>query len=128
MSGDAVQGMADLESGLRDYKKTDASLFVPHIQCMMAEAMLKRGEYTRAKLLAEQSLRVENECQVRFMAAESRRLLGEALWRLDEHTTAEKSLTQAIEVARQQGARTLEHRAADCLARLSGRPADHSSG
>jgi tetratricopeptide (TPR) repeat protein len=125
MRGDAVQGMADMESGLRAYTRTGAFLFVPHVQCMMAEAMLKRGEHARAKMLTEQSLQVEHERQVRFLAAESRRLKGVALWRLGEHVAAEKLLTQAIEVARQQGARALEHRAADCLARLSVGPGEH---
>ncbi len=118
-AGKAVEGIDELRRGLEAYQVTGGEVFHPYFQCLLAEAYAKTGQARAglATLDAAQAL-VEKNNQ-RFWEAEVYRLRGELL--LLGGAAAEEVVQcfhQAIEIARQQHAKSLELRAANSLARL----------
>ena len=118
--GPAEEGIARMRRGLADYTATGAELWVPDFLALLAEAHGRAGRPAAGlDLLAEALDRVERTGG-RWLEAELHRLRGELLLALPEPDPAEAEacFRRALAVAREQGARMWELRAATSLARL----------
>ena len=116
----AEEAIARIRRGLAGYTGTGAELWVPDILSLLAQANGRVGRPADAlELLAEALDRVDRTGG-RWLEAELHRLRGELLLALPDPdpVAAEADFSHAITVARQQGARMWELRAAMGLARL----------
>jgi predicted ATPase len=118
--GAVEEGIARMRRGLADYVATGAELWVPDLLPLLAQAY-GRADRPAAGLevLAEALDRVERTGG-RWLEAELHRLRGELLLALPapHQVEAETCFGRALAVAREQGARMWELRAATSLARL----------
>jgi predicted ATPase len=117
--GQAEEGIAYLRRGLDVYLNTGAAMDQTHLLALLAEAYGIAGQTgagldTIAKAL--EAVHTRSECHYE---AELHRLKGELLRPQGEaNSDAEACFRQAIEIARQQEARSLELRAVMSLSRL----------
>ncbi|AGW95012.1 adenylate/guanylate cyclase domain-containing protein [Cupriavidus sp. DF5525] len=115
-------GIARMREGLAAYQALGAELARPHFLGLLATAYASAGQ-ARAGLdvLADALAAVANTGE-RYYEAELHRLKGELLLQCatagTEQEAAQACFHQAIEIARRQGAKSLELRAALSLARL----------
>lgn len=120
-AGEAIdQGIAEMQRGLATKQATGAELKVPYYLGLLATAHTLAGRVPEAlALLAEALARVERTGE-RWFEAELYRLKGQALLApsADSGSAAETSLGHAVAVARRQGAKLWELRAATSLAQL----------
>jgi class 3 adenylate cyclase/tetratricopeptide (TPR) repeat protein len=114
---DVDAGIDELERGLRAARATGAHLDDPHFLGLLADAQL-RGRHTSAALAAvEEALEIAERRRSRSYQAELLRLRGAILrTRGDSALEVERSLHEALAVARTQEARMLELRIATTLA------------
>jgi predicted ATPase len=108
-----------MEEGLAAYRATGAETGRPRWLSLLAEACIESGRLIDGlSVLAEALAGVETEG--RQYEAEIYRLRGELLLKQDHSNAAEaqKCFEQAIEIARNQSAKSLELRATMSLARL----------
>ncbi len=113
-------GIESIERGLRAYRATGSKLYLPYLMMLLAEGYQQTGQteaalstFTEALALAEDS----GEC---WSAAELYRQEGDLFLHASEPQVekAEDCYAQAIAVAQQQGAKTLELRATVSLGHL----------
>ncbi len=119
VSGERETGLAEMRRGLAAKQATGAELKVPYYLGIMA-ALLGETAKTEAMLLFADALdRVERTGE-RWFEAELHRLRGEVLLGASEPSIAdvEVEFQRALAIAREQGARFWELRAATSLARL----------
>jgi predicted ATPase len=93
----------------------------PYWRALLIEAHRMTGRVTEAlKLTDSEFQRDVDEWHERWLAAEVARLIGEALAAggRERHAAAEAKFQVALDIARRQGAKSLELRAATSLARL----------
>ena len=114
---DPEEGIARIEEALADYRATGAGTVVVQALALLAEAQRRAGRPERGLDLLEEALAAVERGGERILEAELHRIRGELLQALPGGE-AEPSLRRAIEVARAQGARMWELRAATALARL----------
>ncbi len=119
LRGDVADGIAQIEEGLSIFRRTDTRLHLPYFLSFLADAFLESGEIDRGlRVIAEALALVQTNLDT-YYEAELHRLHGELLLRgQDSPRAAEESFRQALDIARRQGARSLELRAATTLARL----------
>ena len=112
--------MAELPRGLDGYAATGARMQRPHLLSMVARAHLRLGRPTESLDLLEEALTLATSTGERYVVAELHRLRAECLLAgpRPDATTAAGELLQALEIARDQQARSLELRTARDLARL----------
>jgi predicted ATPase len=128
--GYVTEGLAQLQHGLPAYRATGAGIFVTYFLALLAAAYGKNGQaQSGLQTITEALARVEQTGE-RIWAAELHRLRGELvlqsdIQRLHSATAntpvaveAEACYHRALDIARQQQARSLELRAAVSLARL----------
>ena len=125
--GDGAEGIAQMERGLEAWWSTGANLLAPYFLTLIVETLLFLGQVEPARhRLAEARALVEKSDE-RWWEAELHRLEGEVLLAAEEdgpdsgaacRGPAEACFRRALEVARRQGARSLELRAALSLHRL----------
>ena len=118
--GQSAEGMAQMCQGIAAWRATGAELQRPYYLALLAEACGKAGQTEEGlSVLAEALTAVHKtgECQ---SEAEIYRLKGELLLKQDvpNEQEVESYLRQAVNVACQQQAKSLELRAAMSLARL----------
>ena len=122
-------GVERLEQGLRAFRGTGTKLYLPYLLMLLAEGY-RRAEQSEAALstLADALTLAEDsgEC---WSAAELHRQRGELLLSLrpPQVEQAQACYRQAIAIARQQGARTLELRSLVSLVRLGAQQGDPAS-
>ncbi|MFL5515472.1 MAG: hypothetical protein ACJ8DJ_04900 [Gemmatimonadales bacterium] len=119
--GEVAAGIADMREGLAAYRATGALLAQPHFIGLLAEACARAGEPSEALRLLVEALAIVDRMEERWFEAELHRLKGEVLLLGDAHdagATGAACLGKAVEVARGQGARYWELRAATSLARF----------
>jgi len=116
--GEIEEGIAQMRQGLVAYQATGAELFTPYMLVLLVKAY---GQVRQAKagldVLAE-ALAIVEKSDGRAWEAELYRLKGELLLQTEAKAEAEKCFWQAIDVARRQGAKSLELRATVSLGRL----------
>ena len=110
--GEPEAGIQALAEGLKNYRDSDATLFVPHILCMMAEARCLAGKHAEARRDLEFAADVESANQIYFYSAETRRLLATVEAELGETESSINHFQQSLDIARSQKAGAFELRTA----------------
>ncbi|MFN2138036.1 MAG: ATP-binding protein [Candidatus Promineifilaceae bacterium] len=113
--GQKNEGLANLHQGLSDCQEINHISNMTLGLALLAEANAGDGE--REKVLQDALALAENTGE-QFFAAELQRLRGEVLFEGEDAPAAEACFREALEIARHQGAKALELRAATGLARL----------
>ena len=123
---EGLEGMRRAVGLLRDQS---AEFFDGLIKIALAEAEARAGDVDRALAVLDEALAICDRKGFRAFEAELHRVRGEMLLKYDpaDPAPAVEALGAAITVAKRQGARSFELRAALSLAKLyrsTGRPAD----
>jgi predicted ATPase len=117
--GQSADGPSRIREGLSILARTGDRLFRPFYIAMLAEALGKAGQGDEGLSALEEAIESYRESGVPYWDSELQRLKGELLLNQGaDGAAAETCFRQAIEIARAQSARSLELRAATCLARL----------
>jgi predicted ATPase len=118
--GAVAEGIARMRRFLVLEHDRGKLLMVPHVLGLLAGALARAGEPAEALRLIDEALARLDSFQVRWFEAELHRLKGEAVLALASERVAEAETChcRALAVAREQGARHWELRAATTLARL----------
>ena len=116
--GRPAEGGARIEEGIAAYRATGAAVYLPYWLALLADARRASGQAEEAVALLREALDRSEASGERWSEAELLRLKGEGLLRLGERDRAEACLRRAISVARGQGAKLWELRAAGSLSRL----------
>ena len=118
--GQPEEGMAELRVGLTAYRATSGRLYLPYALALLADVCHQAGERAAGLEALAEARAVIDETSVRGFEAHVHRLEGRMLLlgAAPEAAAAEGSFGQAMTVARRQGARLSELRAAVDLARL----------
>jgi DNA-binding winged helix-turn-helix (wHTH) protein/predicted ATPase len=119
-NGDSEHGIACMREGIARSSTNGASLFLPQLRGVLAEAQLKSGALGDAReTLAEARARATRTGDL-VALSELDRVSGELILATSgsrAQADAERFMLAAVDRARQQGARLLELRAAASLAR-----------
>jgi predicted ATPase len=120
MQGQSEAGPAAMRQGLTADLATGATLWQPYFLGLLAEAYGAGGHPDEGLHALAEALAVLDATELRYYAAELSRLKGALLLQqaIPDATQAEACFQQALDVARQQQAKSWELRAATSLARL----------
>jgi class 3 adenylate cyclase/tetratricopeptide (TPR) repeat protein len=116
------RGVAQLEQGIRNWKKTGAALHIPTWSSYLAEAALCVGDLDRAEKAILNGIETSESHGDAFALAELKRLAGHMLLRRDRPDDARRAFESAVEIACRQQAGLYLLRAGRDLARFL---ADH---
>ncbi len=119
--GELDEGMAQMRSGLAAQLATGAELARPYWLWLLAEVCQRTDAAREGLALLDDADAIVERTHDRYWEAEIHRLRGQLLLATAEPTasaSAEACYRRALEVARRQGARSLELRAAVSLSRL----------
>jgi predicted ATPase len=117
--GQFDQGIEQLQQGLASYRATGARILVPYYSAYLTEALLAAGRPEEALPMVAQAIALSQSNLDSFYEPELQRLRGEVLWRLDtDSPMVEGCFRDVLALARAQGAKSLELRAATSLGRL----------
>lgn len=120
MLGQPSSGLDEIQRGLSEWEATGAGLIKPYYLALQAEACRRAGQTVEAVAAATEGLSLALRTGERWYLAELHRLRAELM--RDQPQMAvhdiEAELRQAVAIAREQQARSLELRAATSLARL----------
>ena len=118
MQGQGEEGITKVRQGIAAFRATGAALYVPYFCSVLADVAAHLGHTEDGlQALAEAHTLVEQQ-EERWWEAEVCRLRGVLLRGQRGTPEAEAWLQQALDVARRQGAKSLELRAAMSLSRL----------
>jgi predicted ATPase len=116
--GRITEGIALIRAALSVCQATGDEEFMPHSLGLLAAAQAKLRELPQALNLVRDALARVRETGERLFESDLDRLTGDLLLAFAQPDQAEECFHQAIAVARDQGARLWELRAATSLARL----------
>lgn len=118
--GDVVGGIADIREAMDRRRAFGMRAVWPWYYALLAEAMAAHGDCAAALTALTEGEQWVQRNDERLYAAELRRIRGEVLLRRSppDPAGAERSFEQALEIARDQQARSWELRAAISLARM----------
>jgi predicted ATPase len=118
--GQAAEGLVQIQQGMAIWQDTKQELGQPFWLALLAEQYGKAAQVEEGFRLLCDALRVTHSRGVRLWEAELHRLQGELLLARSgaQQAQAEACFRQALDVARGQGARSFELRAAMSLSRL----------
>jgi len=125
--GEWDRGLVLLTAGLARYRRLGSAASVPFFLTVLAQAHLQRGQVEAGLAVIEEAVQLTETHFVHFWTAEVHRLRGELLLAQAgqacrapgmETAPTEACFRQALAVARQQGAKALELRAAISLSRV----------
>jgi predicted ATPase len=113
-------GIALIQEGLTASRAIRAELVRPYFLCLLAEACRETGRLDDGLSVLTEALAAADEHENRSYEAEMHRLKGELLLRQDQSNApeAQRCFERAIEIARNQSAKSWELRATISLARL----------
>jgi predicted ATPase/class 3 adenylate cyclase len=120
MEGNHEKGMVELQQGVAALRAMGAGIWFPYRCTMLAEVFDLVGNVKEALQSLAEAQTLMDQTEERWWEAEIHRLQWTLLWRHSMASLAEveTGLRRALDVARRQGARSLELRAANSLARL----------
>lgn len=120
MQGQGEAGMAEMRQGIAAELATGTKTFQTYFMGLLADAYGEGGYPEEGLLLLAEAMAMMNNTEVCFYGAESYRLKGALLLKLaaPDASQAEACFHQALDIARQQEAKSWELRAATSLARL----------
>jgi predicted ATPase len=124
----STEGLGQIQQGLETYRSTGAEFQRPYLLTLLAEASGLLGQPEGGLAALEEAMTLMEKTGERYYAAELHRQRGELLLRReakshpaqdsrDQHE-AETCFQHALDVSRQQQAKSLELRAAMSLSRL----------
>ena len=118
--GRLVQGIELIRDGIAATRATGALMGFPFTLSVLACAYLDIGELCQAAATLDEALSVATEARAQYFFPEVLRTKGKLLFLQDpDHPEAAQAcFQQAVTAARDQGAKSLELRAATSLARL----------
>jgi predicted ATPase len=116
-AGDADNGLSSIREGIAGYYRTGALTWTPLFHMIEAEAEVLCGHAEAAFSILDHALQTSRARGENYFEAELMRRRGER-FRDRDSPNAETSFRQALEIARHQGAKLWELRAASSLARL----------
>jgi class 3 adenylate cyclase/predicted ATPase/ABC-type dipeptide/oligopeptide/nickel transport system ATPase component len=118
--GRAKEGIEQLHQGLRAYRATGAEVGRSHFLALLAEAHGIIGEPEAGLTVLTEALTLVDKTGERWYESEIYRLKGELLLQRssDNATEAETCLQHALDIARNQQAKSFELRAARSLSKL----------
>jgi predicted ATPase len=118
--GQAQVGLEQMTQGLMTYRATGTELVRPYFLALLAEAYGTRGEPEAGLAVLTEALTLVETTGERWYEAELYRLRGELLLQqhADNHLEVEACFQHALDIARNQRAKSFELRAATSLARL----------
>jgi predicted ATPase len=119
-SGQREEGLRQMRQGLTDYRATGAELGVPHFLALLADGYRTLKQVDEGLNALDEGMEVMERTNERWWHAEAHRLKGELLLQqgTPDVAQAESCFLQALTIARDQQAKSLELRAATSLARL----------
>jgi class 3 adenylate cyclase/tetratricopeptide (TPR) repeat protein len=119
-SGTASGGLEDMRRGVELLRDQDILTFDGLTKIALADAEARAGDVDRALTILDEALATSERIGHRTFDAELHRVRGEMLLKCDpaNPAPAEEALQTAIAVAKQQGTRSFELRAALSLAKL----------
>jgi class 3 adenylate cyclase/predicted ATPase len=115
--GATVEGLAELDKGLGQWRATGSRYLVPYRLARVADALHRAGQTEKALEVVDEALAIAEGSGDRWYDAELHRLHGELL-PAPRHQESEAAFSRALELSRTQGARLFELRAAVSLAGL----------
>jgi predicted ATPase len=120
--------MAQMQQGLAAWRTTGAEVFQPYGLALLAEISAQVGQHEAGLTLLAEAWAMTSDKGERRWDAELCRLRGELLLArsAEHHAEAETCFRQALDVARQQQAKSWELRAAMSLSRLWQRQGKHA--
>jgi serine/threonine protein kinase/DNA-binding SARP family transcriptional activator/pimeloyl-ACP methyl ester carboxylesterase/predicted ATPase len=121
LSGELAEGLAQLQAGLAAYEAIGAKIDTPYYLALLAELHGRVGQVDLALEKLDEALALVRDSHAFFYEAEIHRLYGELLLQTGDETReaeAEARFQQAVDLARQQQARSLELRATMSLSRF----------
>ena len=111
--GDTRRGLRVLEEGIAAHKSTRSTLLRPYYFVLLAGGLIRCGEYARAQKALDESASVSEATSQRAYDSEHARLQAEVLSAQSVTIdAAEAHYRRALSIAREQGAKWLELRAA----------------
>jgi class 3 adenylate cyclase/predicted ATPase len=118
--GQAQEGIAQINQGLRAYRSIGAELLQPYYLALLAETHGILGEPEAGLTALAEALTLVESSGERFYEAELHRLKGALLLQQssDHQAEADFCFQHALKITRNQQAKSLELRAATSLARL----------
>lgn len=117
--GETALGLAEIRQALAYYNTVQVRMFVPYVLTCLAEIFIQTRETEAALVALTEAVAMTEQTEEYFLYAETLRLRGEILLTLGTPMSeVECSYQQALQIARQQQAKSLELRAAMSLARL----------
>ncbi len=117
--GQLLEGIALTNQGIDGFRRMGHSMFQTHRLAMLVEMLLWAEEYAQAHRVLQEALEISVRCAEHFWDVELYRLQGDLLLAQGEpDEQAEAAYLRAIEIAQQQGAKSLELRATTALCRL----------
>jgi class 3 adenylate cyclase/predicted ATPase len=117
-NGDGAEGLSLLRNGLAAYRATGGETYMPHHIDLLARACEITGQIEEALALSDDALQLVERTGEGWFAAELNRHKGQLLLRQGHSEAAEQLYHKALSIAREQGAKLWELRAAVSLARL----------
>lgn len=123
--GRADEGIAEIREGLRRWEASGTMVTRPYYRSLLAESLEIAGETEAACAEAALGLEAANATGEGYYLTEVYRLFGELSHKLaggdgEKEREAERSIQQAIDLAREQGAKSFELRAEISMARVRG--------
>jgi predicted ATPase len=114
--GDTKRGLRVLEEGLAAHSITRSALLRPYYFCLLASALLRARELTRAQRALDDARAVALSTGQQAYAAEHARIQAELLMVTGRPADADAFYREAIAIARAQGALWFELRGARAFA------------
>ena len=133
--GEGASGIEEMRRGLAAHRAAGVEMGRPSHLALLAEAYGRAGRTDEGLVLLDEALTTAAATEERSCEADLLRLKGELLLQTAKRTArkaaieadAEAALRQALAIARRQGARSFELRAAMALARLRRTPRDRAA-
>jgi predicted ATPase/DNA-binding winged helix-turn-helix (wHTH) protein len=118
--GHSEEGIAQIQEGLAAWRAIEVEVLRPHALCLLAEAYGEMDRMDDGLSALTEALAAADEHEIRHYQPEMYRLKGELLLKQDGAKAAEAQgcFRRAIEIARNQSAKSAELRATISLARL----------
>jgi predicted ATPase len=124
--GNFTEGLTLMREGLANLRAVSSEIYLTQLLALLADQLAKAGQMQEAVDALNEAMQVAEKNGEHFWDAELYRLRGELLAHgelvahssTDEGHTPEDYFRKALDIARQQDAKSLELRAAMSLARL----------
>jgi class 3 adenylate cyclase/predicted ATPase len=123
--GKLDEGIAEMRDGMAAFQATGAKMYMPFYLALIAQASAKIGEPEQGLVLLARALATVERTEERHWEAELYRLKGELTLQSKVQganspmkSEVDECFRKAIDIARKQGAKSLELRATTSLARV----------